>query len=65
MRFSKIAAVTGGQLHGADGEALAFSTDTRQIVTGDFFIALSGENFDANAFVARAAEAGACGAMVA
>lgn len=64
MRFSKIAAVTGGQLHGADGEAFTFSTDTRQIVAGDFFIALSGENFDANAFVARAAEAGACGAMV-
>ncbi|HEX5277724.1 MAG TPA: UDP-N-acetylmuramoyl-tripeptide--D-alanyl-D-alanine ligase [Fluviicoccus sp.] len=64
MRFSAIANVTGGVLHGADAEAVTFSTDTRQIAPGDFFVALSGENFDANAFVAKAAELGACGALV-
>lgn len=64
MRFSRIAEVTGGVLKGADGEASTFSTDTRQIAAGDFFVALSGANFDGNTFVARAAEAGACGAMV-
>ncbi|HEX5362104.1 MAG TPA: UDP-N-acetylmuramoyl-tripeptide--D-alanyl-D-alanine ligase [Fluviicoccus sp.] len=64
MRFSTIAEVTGGVLHGGDGDAATFSTDTRQIAAGDFFVALSGDNFDANAFVAKAAESGACAAMV-
>lgn len=64
MRFGEIAKVTGGILHGADGEALTFSTDTRQLAAGDFFIALSGENFDANTFVGAAAARGAAGALV-
>lgn len=64
MRFSTIAQVTGGERVGADGEALRFSTDTRSLQAGDFFIALSGANFDANAFTAQAAEMGASGALV-
>ncbi|RZU35371.1 UDP-N-acetylmuramoyl-tripeptide--D-alanyl-D-alanine ligase [Fluviicoccus keumensis] len=64
MRFSTIADVTGGILRGQDGNATTFSTDTRQLSAGDFFVALSGENFDANAFVLKAAEQGASGALV-
>ncbi len=39
-------------------------TDTRQIKTGDLFVALSGDNFDGNQFVAQAAEGGAVAAVV-
>lgn len=39
-------------------------TDTRTIQDGDLFIALRGENFDAHEYLAKAAEAGATGAVV-
>lgn len=40
------------------------STDTRTISRGDLFVALSGHNFDGNAFVVSALEKGALGAIV-
>jgi UDP-N-acetylmuramoyl-tripeptide--D-alanyl-D-alanine ligase len=40
------------------------STDTRSVAPGDLFVALRGERFDAHAFLATAAEAGAAGAVV-
>lgn len=36
------------------------STDTRTIKKGELFIALQGENFDGNGFLAKAIELGAC-----
>lgn len=39
-------------------------TDTRAIVPGSLFVALSGERFDAHDFVAQAAEAGAAAVLV-
>ena len=36
------------------------STDTRTIKPGELFIALQGENFDGNEFIAKAVEKGAC-----
>ncbi|MQA91937.1 MAG: UDP-N-acetylmuramoyl-tripeptide--D-alanyl-D-alanine ligase [Gemmatimonas sp.] len=42
----------------------AISTDTRSVAPGDLFVALKGPNFDGHAFVAKAAEAGALGAVV-
>ena len=36
------------------------STDTRTINEGELFIALQGENFDGNKFIAKAIELGAC-----
>jgi UDP-N-acetylmuramoyl-tripeptide--D-alanyl-D-alanine ligase len=41
-----------------------FSTDTRTLHTGDLFIALRGERFDGNQFVAEALDRGASGAIV-
>lgn len=64
MRLSRIASIVGGELVGLDAGIGSFSTDTRTIAEGDMFIALSGPNFDANDFVARAAEAGASAALV-
>ncbi|MEQ1515180.1 MAG: UDP-N-acetylmuramoyl-tripeptide--D-alanyl-D-alanine ligase [Usitatibacteraceae bacterium] len=40
------------------------STDSRSIKAGELFVALSGENFDGHAFIARAAERGAAAALV-
>jgi UDP-N-acetylmuramoyl-tripeptide--D-alanyl-D-alanine ligase len=39
-------------------------TDTRKLRAGDLFFALSGPNFDGNAFAAKALELGACYAVV-
>lgn len=64
MKLSQMASVLGGELVGLDAGISTFSTDTRTIAEGDMFIALSGPNFDANNFVARAAEAGASAALV-
>ena len=39
------------------------STDTRTIKEGELFIALSGENFDGNDYLAKAIELGACAVL--
>lgn len=41
-------------------EVEGVSTDTRTIKKGELFIALSGENFDGNDYLAKAIELGAC-----
>ena len=64
MKLSVIADKVNGQLIGKDLDVQQFSTDTRTITTGDVFIALSGANFDANAFVKTAEERGAVAAIV-
>ncbi len=64
MKLTAIAAVTQGQLYGADLDVQQFSTDTRSIQAGDVFVALSGANFDANAFIKTAEERSAAAAIV-
>ncbi|MFO1391287.1 MAG: UDP-N-acetylmuramoyl-tripeptide--D-alanyl-D-alanine ligase [Agitococcus sp.] len=64
MKLSVIAQKTQGQLFGQDLDVCQFSTDTRTLKAGDVFIALSGANFDANTFVAKAQELGAVAAIV-
>ncbi len=54
----------GGTLHGADATYTGVSSDTRSIARGELFVALRGPRFNANEFIARAAEAGATGAVV-
>lgn len=54
---------------GATGEAgnrefASVSTDTRSVGSGDLFVALVGDRFDAHDFLADAAAAGATGAVV-
>ena len=48
---------------GADVEVSAVSTDTRTISRGDLFVAVKGENFDGNDYIAKAAENGAAAAI--
>ncbi len=64
MRLSEIAGPLAGTLSGGDCEFSSVSTDTRKIVPGDLFVALSGPNFDGNRFVPEAAAKKACGAIV-
>jgi len=53
-----------GTLKGPDGAFRGVSTDTRSLNAGELFVALKGPNFDGTAFVARAAEKRAAGAVV-
>jgi len=64
MRLSELAAVLAAPLRGADVGFDTVSTDTRNIRSGDLFVALKGERFDAHAFVAESAKAGAVAALV-
>ncbi len=54
----------GGTLHGTDARFSAVGTDSRTDCSGQLFIALRGEHFDAHAYVAQAREHGAVAAMV-
>jgi UDP-N-acetylmuramoyl-tripeptide--D-alanyl-D-alanine ligase len=61
----ELAAATGGRWLGAPpAEVAGVSTDTRTIGPGSLFVALRGERFDAHAFLAEAARAGAAAAVV-
>lgn len=64
--LERIAKAMGGRLTpGApQGRVVGVSTDTRNLFEGALFVALIGENFDAHAFVAQAADAGARAAVV-
>jgi UDP-N-acetylmuramoyl-tripeptide--D-alanyl-D-alanine ligase len=64
--LAEVLAATGGGLAGPAGSAIfgGISTDTRTIAPGDLFVALSGENFDGQAFAAEAVAKGAGGIVV-
>jgi len=64
--LSDLAKETGGRVVSGDPSLIvtSFSTDTRKIKPGDFFIALKGQNFDGNRFVLEAFAKGAVGAVV-
>ncbi|SDE87029.1 UDP-N-acetylmuramoyl-tripeptide--D-alanyl-D-alanine ligase [Sporomusa acidovorans] len=63
---SEILKATGGHLlHAGDKKVFrGVSTDTRNIKSSNLFIALVGERFDGNDFVAQAAAKGAAGLLV-
>lgn len=64
MSLSQINSVLSGQHFGADVNFAAVSTDTRTLPEGALYIALVGENFDGNEFVAKAFAEKACAAVV-
>ena len=67
MRLSGVALVFNAPPPAASvGDPLltGVSTDSRSVSAGQLFVALSGENFDGHAFVARADEQGAAAALV-
>jgi len=56
----KVVSKTDAAVYPTAIDVCGISTDTRTIRKGDLFIALKGENFNGNDFLAKAAEAGAC-----
>jgi UDP-N-acetylmuramoyl-tripeptide--D-alanyl-D-alanine ligase len=54
----------GGRLLGADAFFTSVGTDSRRDCTGQLFVALRGERFDAHDFVAAAGDQGAAAALV-
>ena len=65
--IQKLSDAMGGKLILGGGDALVesgVSTDTRSLVPGALFVALSGENFDAHDFLDQAVDAGAAGLVV-
>ena len=64
MKLSHMAFLVHGRLVGADREIATFSTDTRSLMGGELFIALSGAHFNGNRFAADAAARGAIAVVV-
>jgi len=64
MMMSQVAQALGATLHGKDVMITGISKDTRDIKTGDLYVALKGERFDGHQFVAEANASGAVGALV-
>jgi UDP-N-acetylmuramoyl-tripeptide--D-alanyl-D-alanine ligase len=63
--FEQIAALVGGKLHGVGAEKVTrVVTDSRSIRAGEFFVALSGDQFDGHDFLPAVKEAAAAGALV-
>jgi len=63
-RLSAVADRVAGRLVGADSDFGVVSTDTRTLPAGALFVAIRGDHFDGNDYVAAAAERGAAGALV-
>lgn len=65
LTLSQIASMAGALLTAGDPSAIVsrISKDTRDIRPGDLYVALRGERFDGNAFLAEAAAKGAVAAL--
>jgi UDP-N-acetylmuramoyl-tripeptide--D-alanyl-D-alanine ligase len=65
LSLSQVAEMSGAMLLAGDhsAQALRLCKDTREIREGDLYVALRGENFDGNNFIAEAASKGAVAAL--
>ncbi len=64
MMMSQVAQALGTTLHGDDVMMTGVSKDTRDIHTGDLYVALKGERFDGHQFIGEANSSGAVAALV-
>ncbi|GIT15364.1 MAG: hypothetical protein CM1200mP36_11200 [Gammaproteobacteria bacterium] len=62
--LSAVAREAGGELVGEDSAFEGVSIDSRELKSGALFVAISGDRFDGNDFLADAQSKGAAGAMV-
>jgi UDP-N-acetylmuramoyl-tripeptide--D-alanyl-D-alanine ligase len=62
--LASVATVVEGELVGPDAVFAEVSTDTRRLSAGGLYVAIRGEHFDGNDFVAEACAKGAVGALV-
>ncbi len=63
-RLADVALAVEGSLEGDDVEVRSVSTDSRDVVAGALFVALSGEHTDGHRFVDQAFARGAVAAMI-
>lgn len=60
-----VAACKGELINGSPGLVISrICTDSREVLPGDLFIALSGDRFDGHEFVSQAAQKGACAVLM-
>lgn len=64
MHFSELAKILHGTLQGNDVMVTSFSTNTRDLESGQIFIALKGEQYDGHDFIPSACERNAAGAII-
>ena len=64
LSLSELQTVLNATLVGADASFQRVSTDSRNIASGELFIALKGPNFDGNRYLAEVAAKGAVAALV-
>ncbi len=64
MRLSDVASALNGRVAAADASFSAVSTDSRAIVPGQLFVALTGPRFDGHDYLAEVAGKGAVAALV-
>lgn len=64
MQLSEVATALNAKLIGADTAFDSVGSDSRNIVAGQLFVAIKGENFDGNTFAAEAINKGAAAVMV-
>jgi len=64
MNLQQLATLVDGELVGDNVSFSNISTDTRCIQSGDLFVALQGDRFDANSFASSAADKGAVAALL-
>ncbi len=64
MTLSEIAGAVNGRLSGSDSEISGVSIDTRSLLRGDLYIAISGVQYDGHNFIAQAEGAGAGALLV-
>ncbi len=68
LRLAEVAAVVGGRLHRADGDALVSAGvefDSRAVQPGGLFLALPGERADGHDYAGAAVRAGAVAVLAA
>ena len=64
LYLSEVASALSAQVIGADVAFSAVSTDSRAIVPGQLFVALTGPRFDGHDYLAEVAAKGAVAALV-
>jgi len=64
MQLSEAAAALNAKLLGVDAAFDSVGSDSRNIVAGQLFVALKGDNFDGNVFAADAINTGAAAVLV-
>jgi UDP-N-acetylmuramoyl-tripeptide--D-alanyl-D-alanine ligase len=64
MRLSALGRLVGGRLIGDDVEFSSISIDSREVKSGDLYLAISGASFDGNDYAQQAVENGASAAVI-